>query len=56
MALDYREGRSGYLEWISANQSLQGAVKAQIELASDWARYWMRVQQLRGDLANEVCR
>ena len=56
VALDYREGRSGYLEWISANQSLQGAVKAQIELASDWARYWMRVQQLRGDLANEVCR
>lgn len=56
VARDYREGRSGYLEWISANQSLQSAVKAQIELASDWARYWMRVQQLRGDLADEVCR
>ena len=53
--VDYREGRTTYLDWLSASQNLRAAVQSQIELANEWAKYWLRVQSFRGELADEVC-
>lgn len=55
VASDYREGRAGYLDWISASQSLQESVRAQIELSSEWAKLWMKVKQLKGEMAGGLC-
>jgi outer membrane protein TolC len=55
VATDYREGRAGYLDWIGASDSLQNSVRAQIELASDWARLWIKVKVLKGEMADELC-
>ena len=53
---DYREGRTTYLDWLSASQTLRASVQAQIELSNEWARHWIRVESFRGDLADEICR
>jgi outer membrane protein TolC len=55
VATDYREGRAGYLDWIGASESLQNSVRAQIELASDWAKLWIKVKALKGEMADELC-
>lgn len=55
VAADYREGRAGYLDWIGASQSLQESVRAQIELASEWAKLWMKVKRLKGEMAGGLC-
>lgn len=55
VATDYREGRAGYLDWIGASESLQNSVQAQIELASDWAKLWMKIKVLKGEMADEIC-
>ncbi len=55
VATDYREGRAGYLDWIGASQSLQNSVRAQIELASDWAKLWIKIKALKGEMADELC-
>lgn len=54
-ALDYREGRVGYLDWLNASQNLQGALKSLIDLASEWAKLHVRTKQFRGELANGLC-
>lgn len=53
--LDYREGRTGYLEWLNANQSLQSAVSSQIDSSVEWARLWILSATLKGELANDFC-
>lgn len=53
--LDYREGRTGYLEWLNANQSLQSAVSSQIDAAIEWARLWILSAALKGELAHDFC-
>lgn len=53
--LDYREGRTGYLEWLNANQSLQSAVSSQIDASVEWARLWILSATLKGELANDFC-
>lgn len=55
VATDYREGRAGYLDWIGASESLQNSVRAQIELASDWAKLWIKIKMLKGEMADEIC-
>lgn len=55
VATDYREGRAGYLDWIGASESLQNSVRAQIELAGDWARLWIKIKMLKGEMADELC-
>ncbi len=55
IVVDYREGRTTYLDWLSASQTLRASVQSQIELANEWARHWLRVQSFRGDLAHEIC-
>jgi outer membrane protein TolC len=55
VATDYREGRAGYLDWIGASESLQNSVRAQIELAGDWARLWIKIKMLKGEMADEIC-
>lgn len=55
VASDYREGRAGYLDWIGASQSLQESVRAQIELSSEWAKLWMKVKRLKGEMAGGLC-
>lgn len=55
VAADYREGRAGYLDWIGASQSLQESVRAQIDLASEWAKLWMKVKRLKGEMAGGLC-
>lgn len=53
--LDYREGRTGYLEWLNANQSLQSAVSSQIDASIEWARLWILSATLKGELAHDFC-
>lgn len=53
--LDYREGRTGYLEWLNANQSLQSSVNSQIDASVEWARLWILSATLKGELANDFC-
>jgi outer membrane protein TolC len=55
VATDYREGRAGYLDWTRASESLQNSVRAQIELASDWAKLWIKMKALKGEMAYELC-
>lgn len=55
VATDYREGRAGYLDWIGASESLQNSVRAQIELAVEWAKLWMKIKTLKGEMAGELC-
>ncbi len=55
VATDYREGRAGYLDWIGASESLQNSVQAQIDLASSWAKLWLKIKMLKGEMADEVC-
>lgn len=53
--IDYRQGRIGYLDWLNANQSLQSSVTSLIDSATEWARLWVRSEQLKGRLGYDLC-